>query len=351
MTLTKRTFIYEQDRQFGSAVLTLLRHRGSYLSISTHYTLVSLATTPRSIGSSNMQDAVKELLNLHPILAQSVSSANMQALCFLPIYRWVAENGKNDILPLRDLMLEVKAEWTKERTGVLENTLRVLNISYALRDELAEVELRSLATFWQNDNHDLFWKNTYTLDKYQLHTWCQATTRLGLMYEYLTSIGIKEQTPRGVPSWNIRWGQCIADALNAMATEQVTQCIKHWASSSLSPVYILRASRNADINSWLNPEIHSLLSPLLPKSEVIKWKMLPWSQKTNSTHEASASYQSKNQEIARLYCPDASKLLDVVTTPEMWCNRKIINEWMTKFLKHTSSIDDVENASQLFELS
>ena len=119
----------------------------------------------------------------------------------------------------------------------------------------------------------------------------------------------------------------------------------------MSTVYILRASKHTNPEVWLNSDVEFLLTPLLPKNEATKWRMLPWAQQPNASAEKSALFATHNQALARAYCPAASRILDVVTTPEMWSNRKVIDALISKFAKPSLGAEKVDNAGELFDMT
>lgn len=346
---TKPVFTYDRDSQFAQALLTLLRYRVGDLPGNIQADLLALGTKHHRLGTPQAQATIKALLNLHPVLVQSLDTESMQALSFLPIYFWAAEDtGTSGSLRARIL------DW-KAQLGVgsaaIPTCLRALNITYALRDEASPEDLRSLASFWQDENEDAVWTKAYTLEDHELARWCELTARLGLFHEHLASIGIKEHTPQGKPAWHVRWSQCVGEALGSMTFEQQGLCIKHWASSDLSDVNTLRACKHADVQAWLLPDVRDLLMPLLPQSELMRWRMLPWAQTKEDSPARAAYMGEQNQAILRMYCPEASRVLDVVSTPEMWCNRKALDASMNRFAKNAPAVERIEDAGSLFDMT
>ena len=346
---TTPAITYARDSQFAQALLTLLRHRVHDLPGRVQADLLALGTQPHRLGTPQTQATIKALLNLHPVLVQSLGTDSMQALCFLPVCLWAAEDaGQSGSLRAR--LLDWKAQ-LGVGSAAIPMCLRALNITYALRDDASPEDLRSLASFWQDENEDTVWTKAYTLEDHGLARWCELTARLGLFHEHLATIGIKEHTPQGKPARHLRWSQCIGQALSSMTIEQQGFCLKHWLVSDLSDVYTLRASKHADTQAWLLPDVQDLLIPLLPKSELMRWRMLPWAEDKSASDARNAYLGEQNQKILRMYCPAASKVLDVVATPEMWSNRKTIDASMNGFAKNAPAVDQVENAGSLFDVA
>lgn len=351
MRLRPPTISYERNEQFAVSLLTLLRHRGQTLPPASQATLIALATEPLGFGHARTQAAVKTLLSLHPVLAQSVALDDMQALAFLPVCIWAAEQKGNADCALRDHVLDWKKQFSQDNLRTLENSLRALNISYALRDEFSDSDLRVLAGFWQDENKESLDQKVYTLGSERHKVWCDFSVRLGLFHEHLASVGIKEDTFPGQPAWHLRWAASMGAALAPMTTLQQSQCIKQWAQSDLSDVYTLRASKYANPLTWLMPEVSILLSPLLPNSEVVRWKMLPWAKKKNASDGEAALLASTNQAMLRAYCPQASKVFDVVITAEMWRSKKTIDACMAQFAKNTPQVEELPHAGDLFDMA
>ena len=309
---------------------------------------MALATKPFQLGREQTHDALKALLNLHPVMAQYVEPNNMQALCMLPICIWAAEKLGEPNCNLRARMLDWETQLRTVRDSELDHCLRALNITYALREEFAEKDLRCLASFWQDDNADVLWSRPADFTNNKLATWCTAAVRLGLLHEHLTAVGIKEGSP-GKPSWPLRWSRCAGEAISEMNTEQQARCIEHWTTTPLSPTYILRACRNASAPTWLLDGVQAALVPLLPENELTRWQMLPWTA-PESSREAS-SFRKENQALTRAYCPLASDILEMTTTPEMWDDRKTIGAFMEKFAKNAPAIDQMDDAGALFDMT
>lgn len=342
---------YEKDNQCGNAVLTLLRSQGDKLPSDIQSDLVSLATKPHRLGHPKTSIAINAVLNLYPALAQHVTPQSMQLYFLRPVYLWVGErNGTSCHLKARFL------DWRNElRIGDhrgLENCLHALNISYALREEFSDSDLSSLASFWQDENDVVIWNQTEYLNAEHRDIWCAIVAQLGQLgqlYEHLAANGIKENTSPGKPPWSFRWRKCLKSALRRMTTEEQEACIKYWANNSMSKVYILRACTQANIETWLRPDVCTVLATLLPQSETERWKMLPW--KSTSERSSLQNAGKQNQAMMRLYCPDACDILDVVTTLEMWAEQKAIAACMAQFTKNAQPVDQMEHASSLFEVS
>ena len=351
MRLRQPTISYDRDEQFAVSLLTLLRHRGQTLPPAAQATLIALATEPHGFGHARTQAAVKTLLSLHPVLAKSVALDDMQSLSFLPVCIWAAEQKGNPDCGLRARVLDWQKQFSTDSVRTLEKALRALNISYALRDEFSEKDLRVLAGFWQDDNKESLGQKVYTLGSERHQVWCDLSVRLGLFHEHLASVGIKEDTSPGQPAWHLRWAASMGAALSPMSTVQQSECIEQWVKSDLSDVYTLRASKYANPLTWLMPEVSSQLSPLLPNSEVVRWKMLPWAQNKNTSDGVAALLASTNQAMLRAYCPLAGKVLDVVTTPEMWRSKKTIDACMAQFAKNTPQVEELPHAGDLFDMA
>lgn len=349
MSLKKLPISYEQDSQFSEAVLTVLRHKSDALSQDAKTALVSLATTPCQLGKPDTQAGIKALLNLHPVLTRSVAPNNMQALCLLPVCLWVAEESGKPSCNIRARLLDWKAQLRTVEGSELDLCLRALNITYALRNEFTETDLRSLASFWQDENRDVLWNEPENHVQDKLTTWCHAIMRLGFFHEHLARSGVKELA-QGKPAWHLRWNRSLAEAVSSMTTDKQIHCIKCWSTSPLSPVYALRASRHATAWAWLSSDVQALLTPLLPKNESSRWPMLPWAY-LDPSEDQVAYLRETNQAITRAYCPLASRILDMVTTEEMWDDRKSIGACMAKFAKNAPAVDQMDNAGALFDMT
>lgn len=343
--LNKINVTYERDSQFAQNILTLLRHRGEDLSTKTYNALLLLGTNPHQLGYPTAQMAVKELLNVHPALTQYALLEHMQSACFLPVFIWANEMQEIVAPKLRPHLMDWRATFDQSHGGLVENSLRALNITYALRDEFAPNAQRELASFWQDENRDALWSNAYTYEDKRFAAWNESVIRLGLFHEHLASLGIKENFRPGEPTWHLRWAQEIGEALDQMTHEQEADCIKHWINSDLSNVYALRASKFAHVGAWLLPGVQALLDPLLPASDVVRWQMLPWAAIRGPNQGRS------NQAIANMYCPKMARVIDVMAPPEAWRERKTIAAYVTKFSKNAPQPEAMPDAGDLFDMA
>ena len=96
----------------------------------------------------------------------------------------------------------------------------------------------------------------------------------------------------------------------------------------------MRACGYASTAVWLDPKFAALVEPVLPKKDTARWPMLAWESVAGEhpTLDEKERSSQTNRAMARLYCPQSFDILDMVTTPDMWSNRKTIAACMARFL-------------------
>lgn len=74
--------------------------------------------------------------------------------------------------------------------------------------------------------------------------------------------------------------------------------------------------------SWLDPNVHSRLLPLLPVHEHARYSMLPWTEP--KSHLRSTDVAHDNEAIATLYCPNMIPAFNLLLQPNDWLKRAVV---------------------------
>lgn len=342
-----------RDRLFATGLLMLLRHKAKNLPDEIRNTLLSMARSPRAVSDLESRTAVKSIFSLHPSFMKEVTPKNMVMHAMLPIFIWASEEKGTPDCGLVKTVYAWGESITNEKSDALENSLRSLNMVNALRDELKKPDLIALANQWQNKKDSILWKNVDALPEKSIIHWLGAITQLGLLHEHLAEQGIKDTSNPGVPTWGFRWVQGLRIALSEMTLDQHEACVLHWSQSDLSNVYKLRACKQVSPDVWLRKACPDALEPLLPKNEVERWPMLPWRQvfkKYEPYQQSDLELMATcNQAMHRTYCPESSRILDVLTTPAQWTNRSYIEQCMAGFAKKAPRLEVLTDLDNLFD--
>lgn len=118
------------------------------------------------------------------------------------------------------------------------------------------------------------------------------------------------------------WLSRLGPMLKEMAPEQQSAFMLCLLASELPAVTKIAACKKSSSLSWLDPDVHSSLLPLLPVHEHARHSMLPWVEL--KSHLRAMEVAKDNEAIANFYCPNLAPAFSILLQPSDWTNRAAV---------------------------
>lgn len=137
------------------------------------------------------------------------------------------------------------------------------------------------------------------------------------------------------------WVKQMAAMFNSLPDAQLPDVLMDVLTSALPVANKLALCKKAPPASWLHPDVHAALRPLLPALDRDCFQALPWV--THRRHRTpNIEIADLNQQLAHLYCPSLVVAFTVMLTPSDWTDRQAVQRAVHAGKKEGAAVDTLD---------
>lgn len=243
----------------------------------------------------------------------------------MPLLPWgLCQPWANDI-PV-SLLLDTWACVPQNTASAQSNTMNMAWATEIVRDAVVqpsanEERARTLAMLWFQRNlptHGI-WRWDMVQPE-QLDDVYDAWVNMRLIAYDDNLRDLSQPTKTLVQSWF----QTLKSTFKELSVEACSNVLIAVLASGLADKHKVLACKLAPPQSWLSPDVHAALRPLLPPADRACFQELPWEKQLPYSKMSSQDVAAINQQVAHLYCPALVVAFTVMLTPNDWSDRQLV---------------------------
>ena len=137
------------------------------------------------------------------------------------------------------------------------------------------------------------------------------------------------------------WVKQMGAMFNSLPDAQLPDVLMDVLTSALPDANKLALCKKAPPVSWLNPDVHAALRPLLPPLDRDCFQALPWVT-LRRNRMPGQDIADLNQQLAHLYCPSLVVAFTVMLTPSDWTDRQAVQRAVHAGKKPGTPVDTLD---------
>ena len=118
------------------------------------------------------------------------------------------------------------------------------------------------------------------------------------------------------------WRARMTAVFGKMPVPEQSDFLMHLLTSDIPDPLKIALAKRASAFSWLAPNVHEVLRPMLPAQDHACYPELPWTKPAN--HVTTEITILANQSVATLYCPTLQPAFNLMLTEADWTNRDAV---------------------------